>query len=265
MKKIKIERVYHNVVLAILMLILIAPIFATALYSVSTSWGATLLPDGLTLDWYYQLWTDERFLTALFRSLWICFMALLVAIVLIFPVIFVVDYYFPKLKPLMNLVVILPFAIPPVVSSVGLLQIYSDEPLTLTGTPWILIGCYFMIALPFIYRAIENNLSAINLRDLVDTAHLLGASTFQAVWQIILPNLRNGMLSAIFLSFSFLIGEFLFANMLVGGQYETLQVYLYNIRNRSGHYSSALVVSYFLLILIATLLANTLSREKRKN
>ena len=88
MKKIKIERVYHNVVLAILMLILIAPIFATALYSVSTSWGATLLPDGLTLDWYYQLWTDELFLTALFRSLWICFMALLVAIVLIFPVIF---------------------------------------------------------------------------------------------------------------------------------------------------------------------------------
>lgn len=258
-------RLYHYTVLLILLLILAAPIVATALYSLSTSWGATLLPDGLTLDWYYQLWTDERFLTALFRSLWICFTALLVAIGLTFPVIFVVDYYFPKLKPLMNLIVILPFAIPPVVSSVGLLQLYSDEPLALTGTPWILIGCYFMIALPFIYRAIENNLSAINLRDLVDTAHLLGASTFQAVWRIILPNLKNGLLSAIFLSFSFLIGEFLFANMLVGGQYETLQVYLYNIRNRSGHYSSALVVSYFLLILIATLIANTLSRKKRKN
>lgn len=261
----KMNTLYHYSVLSLLLLILMAPIAATALYSVSTSWGATLLPDGLTLDWYYQLWTDERFLTAFFRSLWICFAALLVAIGCTFPVIFVVYYVFPKLKSAMNLVVILPFAIPPVVSSVGLLQLYSGDPLALTGTPWILIGCYFMIALPFIYRAIENNLNAINLFDLIDTAHLLGANTLQAVWRIILPNLKNGLLSAICLSFSFLIGEFLFANMLVGGQYETLQVYLYNIRNRSGHYASALVVSYFLLILMATLIANTLSREKRKH
>lgn len=265
MRKIKIEQLYHYLVLALIMLILVAPMLATIVYSFSTSWGVSLLPEGPTFDWYVSLWTDERFLDSLIRSLWICLATLFITLIFTFPVIFVIHYYFPKLKSLMNVVVVLPFAVPPVVVSVGLLQIYSDEPLAITGTPWILIGCYFIIALPFIYRAIENNLTAINLRDLVDTAHLLGANTFQTVWLIILPNLRNGMLSAIFLAFSFLIGEFLFANMLVGGQYETLQVYLYNIRHRSGHYSSALVVSYFLLILIFALLANTLSRDKRKN
>jgi putative spermidine/putrescine transport system permease protein len=253
---------YHQLVVILLFLILLSPIFATFLYSISTKWGATLLPEGLTLDWYWQLWSDERFLMALLRSLFICFVALIVAIALIFPVIFTVHYYFPKLKILMNLVIILPFAVPPVVSSVGLLQLYADDPLPLTGTPWILIGCYFMIALPFIYRAIENNIHALNIHDLVDTARLLGANTFTAILKVILPNLRNGILSAIFLSFSFLIGEFLFANMLVGGQFETLQVYLFNIRFKGGHYSSALVVSYFLMILFATLIANRFNKQR---
>ena len=64
------------------------------------------------------------------------------------------------------------------------------------------------------------------------------------------------------LSFSFLFGEFVFANLLVGTRFETLQVYLYNVRNSSGHFSSALVISYFFVVLLVTWLANTLNRER---
>jgi putative spermidine/putrescine transport system permease protein len=143
-----------------------------------------------------------------------------------------------------------------------LMALYSAPPFSLTGTPWILIGCYFTIALPFIYRAISNNMQAINLRDLMDAAHLLGASTFQAAWLVVLPNLRKGSMIALFLSFSFLIGEFVFANLLVGNRYETLQVYLYNMRNGSGHFTSALVISYFLVVLVFTWVANLLGKQK---
>lgn len=48
----------------------------------------------------------------------------------------------------MNLLILLPFAVPPVVSSVGLLQIYADGPLPIIGTPWILIGTWFTVVLP---------------------------------------------------------------------------------------------------------------------
>ncbi len=67
---------------------------------------------------------------------------------------------------------------------------------------------------------------------------------------------------ALFLSFSFLIGEFVFANLLVGTRYETLQIYLYNLRNGSGHLTSALVISYFLAVLLLTWIANRLNRER---
>ena len=188
---------YHRVVVWLLFLILLLPLAATLLYSLSTSWSATILPDGLTFKWYLALWSDARFLAAFGQSLLVCLGALLLAVVLILPLLFVVHYHFPKLDGVMNILILLPFAVPPVVSSVGLLQVYGSGPLAMVGTPWILIGCYFTVALPFMYRAITNNLQAINLRDLMDAAHLLGASTWKAAFLVVLPNLRNGLMALI--------------------------------------------------------------------
>jgi putative spermidine/putrescine transport system permease protein len=53
-----------------------------------------------------------------------------------------------------------------------------------------------------------------------------------------------------------------FANLLVGTRYETLQVYLNNMRNSSGHFNSALVISYFFFVLLLTWGANRLNKDK---
>ncbi|WP_339732543.1 ABC transporter permease subunit [uncultured Pseudomonas sp.] len=253
---------FHQLVVYSLLLILLLPLLGTLLYSFSTSWSASVLPSGLTLKWYLALWSDARFLAAFGRSLLVCLAALALSLVLILPLLFVVSYHFPKLDAVMNVLILLPFAIPPVVSSVGLMQLFAGGPLPILGTPWILIGCFFTIALPFMYRAISNNLQAINLRDLMDAAHLLGASTWRAAFMVVLPNLRKGLMVSVFLSFSFLFGEFVFANLLVGSRYETLQVYLYNMRNDSGHFTSALVISYFMFVLLMTWAANRLNKDK---
>lgn len=254
----------HKIVVYGLSGLLFIPIFATLIYSFSSSWGATVLPDGFSLKWYAQLLTDPRFIEAFGRSLFICISSLLLASVLVLPMIFVIFYYYPTLDKVMNILILLPFAVPPVVSSVGLLQLYADSSIQLVGTPWILIGTYFTIALPFMYRSIANSFTTINLRDLVDAAHLLGASTTKAYWLIILPNLKKGLLASTFLSFSFLLGEFVFANILVGTRYETLQIYLYNMRQTSGHFTSALVMTYFAFIFICTWLATRFSQGNKQ-
>ncbi|WP_315918865.1 ABC transporter permease [Vibrio fluvialis] len=253
---------YHKTVVYGIVGIMLVPILATLVYSLSSRWGATILPDGFTLDWYLKLLSDTRFIEAFGRSLLVCVAALALSTLLILPAIFVVFYYFPKLDRVMNLLILLPFAVPPVVSSVGLLQLYADSAVPIVGTPWILIGTYFTIALPFMYRALANSFSAINLRDLMDAAHLLGASTTQAFLQIVLPNVRKGLMASLFLSFSFLLGEFVFANILVGTRYETLQIYLYNMRQTSGHFTSALVMTYFLFIFFCTWLASRLGAKQ---
>ncbi|MBY8171755.1 ABC transporter permease [Vibrio fluvialis] len=253
---------YHKTVVYGIVGIMLVPIIATLVYSLSSRWGATILPDGFTVDWYLKLLSDTRFIEAFGRSLLVCVAALALSTLLILPAIFVVFYYFPKLDRVMNLLILLPFAVPPVVSSVGLLQLYADSAVSIVGTPWILIGTYFTIALPFMYRALANSFSAINLRDLMDAAHLLGASTTQAFLQIVLPNVRKGLMASLFLSFSFLLGEFVFANILVGTRYETLQIYLYNMRQTSGHFTSALVMTYFLFIFFCTWLASRLGAKQ---
>lgn len=253
---------YHKTVVYGIVGIMLVPIIATLVYSLSSRWGATILPGGFTFDWYLKLLSDARFIEAFGRSLLVCVAALALSTLLILPAIFVVFYYFPKLDRVMNLLILLPFAVPPVVSSVGLLQLYADSAVPIVGTPWILIGTYFTIALPFMYRALANSFSAINLRDLMDAAHLLGASTTQAFLQIVLPNVRKGLMASLFLSFSFLLGEFVFANILVGTRYETLQIYLYNMRQTSGHFTSALVMTYFLFIFFCTWLASRLGAKQ---
>ena len=50
------------------------------------------------------------------------------------------------------------------------------------------------------------------------------------------------------LSFSMLFGEFVVANMLIGGSFETVQIYLYQIMKQTGHLSSALVLIYVLIM-----------------
>ncbi|MGN1209113.1 MAG: ABC transporter permease [Duodenibacillus sp.] len=256
-------RLWHGFVIGFVVLVLGLPIAATVLYAFASSWGATILPDGLTLKWFARLLSDARFLEAMGRSFFICLCTLAFSTLLVLPMVFAIFYYFPKLKDWMEIIIILPFAVPPVVSSVGLLQMYAGDPLPLVGTPWILIGTYFTITVPFMYRALANGLEGINLKDLIDAAHLLGANTFTAFMRCILPNLNRALLASLFISFSFLMGEFVFANILVGTRYETLQIYLYTKRMTSGHLNAGIVATYFFLTLILTWLAMYLSRPRK--
>ena len=141
--------IYHRTVIIVTALILGLPIAATVLYSFASHWGPTILPDGLTLKWFETLLAEPRFLMALGRSLLICFLTLIFSTLLVLPMVFAVFYYFPRLKDVMEVIIILPFAVPPVVSSVGLLQLFAGEPFPIVGTPWILIGTYFTITVPF--------------------------------------------------------------------------------------------------------------------
>ncbi|MDY6010822.1 MAG: ABC transporter permease [Duodenibacillus sp.] len=256
-------RLWHGFVIGFVVLVLGLPIAATVLYAFASSWGATILPDGLTLKWFARLLSDARFLEAMGRSFFICLCTLAFSTLLVLPMVFAIFYYFPKLKDWMEIIIILPFAVPPVVSSVGLLQLYAGDPFPLVGTPWILIGTYFTITVPFMYRALANGLDGINLKDLIDAAHLLGANTFTAFIRCILPNLNRALLASLFISFSFLMGEFVFANILVGTRYETLQIYLYTKRMTSGHLNAGIVATYFFLTLILTWLAMYLSRPRK--
>ncbi|WP_018132159.1 ABC transporter permease [Effusibacillus pohliae] len=254
---------FHVSVVFLVLVYLFVPLLATFLYSIATDWYRTILPEGFTLAWYRDLLLDPRFVDAAGRTIFVCTAAILISVAVMVPTIFLVTVYFPKWERLLQALTMLPYAVPGVVAAVALIRMYSDGPLVLAGTVWLLIGAYFVSILPFMYQGIRNSLRTIDAIRLTDAAELLGASKWQAFRLVVLPNILPGVIVSILLSFSMLFGEFVLANLLIGGHYELLQVYLMRRMSESGHLSSAIVVAYFVLILIMSGMVLKFSRSAK--
>ncbi|MDF2681499.1 MAG: ABC-type spermidine/putrescine transport system, permease component [Brevibacillus sp.] len=241
-------KVFHSSIVTLVMLYLFIPLIATFLYSIATDWYRTILPEGYTLAWYKELFTDPRFLAAMQRTLLVCFIAICISVTVMVPTIFIVTVYFSRWERILQSLVMLPYAIPGVVAAVGLIKVYSSGPIVLSGSIWLLVGAYFVVVLPYMYQGIRNSMRTIDAIRLVEAAELLGASRMQAFWKVIFPNILTGIIISTLLSFSTLFGEFVLANLLVGGHYETMQIYLIRRMEESGHLTSAIVVTYFILL-----------------
>ena len=245
----------HYIITIVILILLSVPVAGTMLYSISSSWGATILPDGFTGKWFAALVTDSRFIASLERSLAIGVISLILSMVIVIPSIIIAAYYFPKILKVIEFLSLIPFMVPAVVLAVGLLKVYSGLNFNIFGVPVIIIGAYFSVAFPFLYRGIKNSLDALHLKSLVETVNILGGTNFQAFRYVILPNLKKGIMSSGILSLAILLGEFMYANLLIGGRFETLQVYLYNMKGKSGHFTSAMVTLFFLFIFAVTFVA----------
>ncbi|MFC4098816.1 ABC transporter permease [Paenibacillus xanthanilyticus] len=256
------SKLWHGSVIALLMVYLFLPIAATLVFSLAKQWQSELLPDGYTLAWYRQILTDVRFLEAIGRSVFVGTVSVALSLLVLVPAIFVLAVYFPKWERAMQAAALLPFAFPPVVSAIGLMKLYSRGPLPITGTPWILIGVYLTLVQPYIYQSVRGSLRTIRAGELMEAAEMLGAGRWTAFRRVILPNILPGTMVAALLSFSIIFGEFVMAKMLVGGEYETVQMYLYNEMKSTGQTASAVVIAYFALILILSGLILKLGRWK---
>jgi putative spermidine/putrescine transport system permease protein len=101
----------------------------------------------------------------------------------------------------------------------GYIRIYNSSswlPLTATGTSTniLLTFGYVTLALPYMYRAVDTGMRAIDIRTLTEAAESLGARWTTILFRVIFPNVRVAVLSGSFLTFAIVIGEFTFASLL---------------------------------------------------
>lgn len=246
--------------LLLLILYLVLPIIATALYAFATKWNNTVFPEGLTFKWLSVLFQDADFIQAFGRSVLLSGGAVLLAFIFIVPAIFVVVLYFPKYEKWMQTIVVLVYAFPGVILAVGLIRTYSQM-----GVPMILVvlGAYVLSIFPYIYQGTRNSLRNINAKQLLDAAELLGSSKLQAFTKVLLPAVYPGLFVGALLSFSVLFGEFVLINLVVGSKFETVQIYLMEKLNTSGHIASAVVFVYLVLMGILTLAISLLTKQSK--
>ena len=261
----KLSSTFFKVLVGLLVIYLLIPLVGTFLFSIATKWDHSILPESYTLNWYIELFQDGRFFEAFQRTLFLIIITVFLSVSIMLPTIFIITVYFKKFEGILQAIAMLPYGIPPIVGAVGLIKLYSNGPFQIAGTPWILVGAYFITILPFMYQGIRNSLRTINAIQLVDAAELLGATKFQAFRTVVLPNILSGILVSSLLSVALLFSEFAFANLLVGGRFETLQIYLADKLNSSGHLTSAIVITYYLVILLLTGTVLKLTFKTKKN
>lgn len=241
------------VILIVVLLYLLLPIAGTLLYSLAVRWDSSLLPAGYTLQHYVTLFDDAKVVAALWRSLLVSVITVFMLWLIVTPAVVVAHLYLPGLRKVLEIASIVPYAFPPVILAIGLIQLYSRPPLSLSGTPTILVLSYGVVCLPYMVAAIGNSLRSIDGRTLIEACESLGAPRTTAYTRVILPNIVPGLISSGLLTFAVSLGEFVLANMLVGSRFETLQIRLAQLIRFNGHVASALVIFYFVLVAAASL------------
>lgn len=221
----------------------ILPLIATFEFSLKMRRGT------YSFDSYVSVFSDPSFQATFLYSAVIGLLAIIVGILVVVPAVYFVRLRLPRLRPLMEFVTLLPLIIPAIVLVYGYIRLYnSSSIIPFTGSAFgtdILLTCgYVTLALPYMYRAVDTGMRAIDIKTLTEAAQIMGADTARIIASIILPNILVAVLSGAFLTFAIVIGEFTLASLL---NRPAFGPYLQNVGANRAYEPSALAIISFII------------------
>ncbi|HLN06579.1 MAG TPA: ABC transporter permease subunit [Acidimicrobiales bacterium] len=232
--------IWHVAWLALAALVFLVPVYSVVQFSLSG-----IVPGQNPFHWYLTVFDDSGFKSAFWLSVQISLETVAASLILMVPTVFWVHLRLPGLRPVMDLISVLPFVIPPIVLIVGLAPFLKTFSSWLFVRPEVLSLIYVVFALPFMYRALDAGLRAIDLRTLVEAAESLGASLPRTLMRVILPNLRAAIIGGSLLTVAIAMGEFTIASIM---GFTTFSVYTYNIGTSTAYEGVALTFISLLLV-----------------
>lgn len=172
-----------------------------------------------SLDAYRWVFEDPTFRATFGYSVIMALFTIVVGVLIVVPTAYWVRLRFPRLRPIVEFITLLPLVIPPIVIVFGYIRLYNTSSIlpltgTATGTNFLLMMGYATLALPYMYRAVDTGLRTIDVRTLTEAAQSLGAGWATILSRVILPNVLVAVMSGAFLTFAIVIGEFVMAALL---------------------------------------------------
>ena len=210
------------------------------------------------LKWYGQIFADPAFRSSFLFSLRLSVETVIIGLLLMVPTIYWVHLRLPQLRPLMDVISILPFVVPPVALVVGLAGAFNAMPWLLASSQ-ILALAYVIQALPFTYRSLDAGMRAIDVRTLTEAAQSCGAPPWKTLLFVILPNIRTAMLGGAFLTLAIVMGEYTISSLLL---FQTFAVYMQYIGDTEAQPAAALAIISFGLTWGAMMVLFLISRRR---
>lgn len=221
----------HNVYLILMFVILYAPIAYLIFYSFNA--GGTMHEfTGFTLDYYRFVFEDTRLLTIILNTFIVAILSALIATIIgTFGAIAI--YYARTRKQrqlLLNLNSVL-MVTPDVMMGASFLILFSALIPIKMGFFTVTLA-HIAFNIPIVVLMVLPRLYELN-PSMIVAAQDLGASHWQTVSNIILPNISSGILAGFFMAFTYSLDDFAVTFFLTGNGFSTLSVEVYS-RARTG-------------------------------
>jgi len=194
---------------------LLLPLVAMAEFSTRGDFGTR------TLGAYAAILDNRNLINAILLTLAIAALTAGGMLLLLIPTMAWTYIRVPGLKRAVEFMCLLPLAIPAVVLVVGIVPIYQFLSHATRGNALTLAFIDVILVLPYAHRALDAGLKSIDVTTLAEAARSLGASWPRVMFQIIAPNLRGAILSAVVITVALVLGEYTISSLL---NYDTLQV-----------------------------------------
>ena len=227
----------------VLFFLLFVPLFAVPLLvivaaSFATNWSGAF-PSGPTAE-HYAAATSGDSLQALTTSLVTAVSASLLALTIGSWAAIAAASLRKGGKRFLDALFMLPVAVPSVVVGLAVLVAFSQPPMLLNGTRWIVILAHTVLVTAFAYQSVSA--ATVRLDPMYEQAAAsLGARPSYVLWRIRLPLLLPSLTAAAGLCFALSMGELSATMMLYPPDWTPLPVQIFAATDRGSLFTGAAV------------------------
>ncbi len=171
---------------------------------------------------------DAIYLQIIWKSIWISVLATAFCLLLAYPIAFGICFVPARWKPLLLLLVILPFWINLLIRTYALIAVFRSQGYLNLVLGWVGLGPFEMlyndgavimglvyVYMPFMVLPLYATIERLD-RSYLEASLDLGGSQFQTFWKVTLPLTMPGIITGIILVFIPCLGSFLTPDMLGG-------------------------------------------------
>ncbi|MFD1852069.1 ABC transporter permease [Oceanobacillus bengalensis] len=245
------KRPFANIFLAIIFIILYAPIFYLIFYSFNS--GGTMSGfDGFTLDWYKELFQDTRLLIIVLNTLVIALLSALISTIIgVLGAIAIRSFKRKQQNTLLSFNNVL-IVSPDVIIGASFLILFTIAGFRL-GFYSVLLS-HIAFSIPIVVLMVLPKLSEMS-PTLIDAAKDLGASNWNVLTKVILPYITPGIFAGFFMALTYSLDDFAVTFFVTGNGFSTLSVEIYSLARQGislniNALSSLLFLATILLVIV---------------
>ena len=258
----KRSSILSHVILTLTLLFFYLPILYIIVFSFNGSRSLTRF-SGFSLRWYEKMFADSTMMEAVFYTVVIALIATAVSTVVGTVTAIGLSKSKKAVQKLVERVNDLPVMNPDIVTAISLLMFFSV--LSVKKGFGTLLLAHIMFCIPYVMLSVTPKLRSLD-PNLIDAAMDLGATPYQALTRVIVPQIKPGIVSGALIAFTMSFDDFVISYFTTGNGVSNISILVYTMSKRVNPSINALSTIVILLITLALGVVNLVPilREKRE-